>query len=303
MIKRSILTKNSSTFFKSIKNKKVSGNIHNLRRLKMSKIVLFIVMCFVALFMLVPFFWSFSTSLKTVGEVFEYPPKWIPQSIHWENYSQVWEVIPFGRYLLNSTIVSVMVTILTLLTASLAAYAFARLKFRGRDFIFMLYLGTMMIPNQVTMIPNFIFIKLLGWTDTYTGLILPNVFTALGVFLLRQFFMTIPKEYEDAAKIDGASRFHIYLHVILPLSIPALSTLAVFTFVFQWNNLMWPLIVVNKDAMKTLTLGLASFQGMYSTNWSLLMAAAVMGIIPSFAIFVLGQKYLIKGITLSGIKG
>jgi len=303
MIKRSILTKSISTFFKSIKNKKISGNIFSLRRLKMSKIVLFIIMCFVALFMLVPFFWSFSTSVKTAGEVFEYPPKWIPQSIHWENYSQVWEVAPFGQYLLNSTVVSVMVTILTLLTASLAAYAFARLKFRGRDFIFMLYLGTMMIPNQVTMIPNFIFIKLLGWTDTYTGLILPNVFTALGVFLLRQFFMTIPKEYEDAAKIDGASRFHIYLHVILPLSIPALSTLAVFTFVFQWNNLMWPLIVVNKDIMKTLTLGLATFQGMYSTNWSLLMAAAVMGIIPSFAIFVLGQKYLIKGITLSGIKG
>lgn len=303
MIKRSILTKNNSTFFKSIKNKKVSGNIYSLGRLKMSKIVLFIIMCFVALFMLVPFFWSFSTSVKTAGEVFEYPPKWIPQSIHWENYSQVWEVAPFGQYLLNSTVVSVMVTILTLLTASLAAYAFARLKFRGRDFIFMLYLGTMMIPSQVTMIPNFIFIKLLGWTDTYTGLILPNVFTALGVFLLRQFFMTIPKEYEDAAKIDGASRFHIYLHVILPLSIPALSTLAVFTFVFQWNNLMWPLIVVNKDIMKTLTLGLASFQGMYSTNWSLLMAAAVMGIIPSFAIFVLGQKYLIKGITFSGIKG
>lgn len=303
MIKRSILTKNNSTFFKSIKNKKVSGNIYSLGRLKMSKIVLFLIMCFVALFMLVPFFWSFSTSVKTAGEVFEYPPKWIPQSIHWENYSQVWEVAPFGQYLLNSTVVSVMVTILTLLTASLAAYAFARLKFRGRDFIFMLYLGTMMIPSQVTMIPNFIFIKLLGWTDTYTGLILPNVFTALGVFLLRQFFMTIPKEYEDAAKIDGASRFHIYLHVILPLSIPALSTLAVFTFVFQWNNLMWPLIVVNKDIMKTLTLGLASFQGMYSTNWSLLMAAAVMGIIPSFAIFVLGQKYLIKGITFSGIKG
>jgi len=303
MIKRSILNKSNSTFFKSIKNKKVSGNIYSLYRLKMSKIVLFIIMCFVALFMLVPFFWSFSTSVKTAGEVFEYPPKWIPQSIHWENYSQVWEIAPFGQYLLNSTVVSAMVTILTLLTASLAAYAFARLEFRGRDFIFMLYLGTMMIPSQVTMIPNFIFIKLLGWTDTYTGLILPNVFTALGVFLLRQFFMTIPKEYEDAAKIDGASRFHIYLHVILPLSIPALSTLAVFTFVFQWNNLMWPLIVVNKDIMKTLTLGLATFQGMYSTNWSLLMAAAVMGIIPSFAIFVLGQKYLIKGITLSGIKG
>ncbi len=298
-----MLTKSNSTFNRSVKNKKVSANAFSLQRLKMSNFVLFIIMCVVALFMLVPFFWSLSTSVKTAGEVFEYPPKWIPESIRWENYSQVWEVAPFGQYLLNSTIVSVIVTVLTLLTASLAAYAFARLNFRGRDFIFMLYLGTMMIPSQVTMIPNFIFINLLGWTDTYTGLILPNVFTALGVFLLRQFFMTIPKEYEDAAKIDGASKFHIYLHVILPLSIPALSTLAIFTFVFQWNNLMWPLIVVNKDIMKTLTLGLATFQGMYSTNWSLLMAAAVMGIIPSFAIFVLGQKYLIKGITLSGIKG
>jgi len=303
MIKRTTLIKSNSSFSESIKSKKAFGNGYRVRRLKVSRLVLFVIMCVVALVMLVPFFWSFLTSLKTVGEVFDYPPKWIPKSIHWENYSQVWKVVPFSRYLINSTIVSGIVTILTLLTASLAAYAFARLKFRGRDFIFMLYLGTMMIPSQVTMIPNFILIKLFGWTDTYAGLILPNVFTALGVFLLRQFFMTIPKEYEDAAKIDGASRFHIYLHVILPLSIPALSTLAVFTFVFQWNNLIWPLIVVNRESMKTLTLGLASFQGMYSTNWSLLMAAAVMGIIPSFVIFVLGQKYLIKGVTLSGIKG
>lgn len=303
MTKTTTLIQSNSSFSESIKSKKAFGNGYNRRRLKVSMLVLFVIMCVVALFMLVPFFWSFLTSLKTVGEVFAYPPKWIPQSIHWENYSQVWKVVPFGRYLINSTVVSGIVTILTLLTASLAAYAFARLEFRGRDFIFMLYLGTMMIPSQVTMIPNFIFIKLLGWTDTYTGLILPNVFTALGVFLLRQFFMTIPREYEEAAKIDGASRFYMYLHIILPLSIPALSTLAVFTFVFQWNNLMWPLIVVNKESMKTLTLGLASFQGMYSTNWSLLMAAAVMGIIPSFIIFVLGQKYLIKGVTLSGIKG
>jgi len=297
------MIKNNSLFSKLNQNKKhfiFSGNSH---KLKASKFLLFVIMCIVALFMVIPFVWSFSTSLKAVGEVFDYPPKWIPESLHWDNYSQVLKVAPFSRYMINSIIVSGIITILTLLTGSLAAYAFARLEFWGRDLLFMIYLGTMMIPGQVTMIPNFILIKLLGWTDTYTGLILPSVFTALGVFLLRQFFMTIPKEYEEAAKIDGASRFYIYLYIILPLAIPALSTLAVFTFVFQWNNLMWPLVVINKEAMKTLTLGLASFQGMHSTNWSLLMAAATIGIIPSFIIFILGQKYLIKGITLSGLKG
>lgn len=297
------MIRNNSLFSKLNQNKKhfiFGGNSH---KLKASKFLLFVIMCIVALFMVIPFVWSFSTSLKAVGEVFDYPPKWIPESLHWNNYSQVLKVAPFSRYMINSIIVSGIITILTLLTGSLAAYAFARLEFWGRDLLFMIYLGTMMIPGQVTMIPNFILIKLLGWTDTYTGLILPSVFTALGVFLLRQFFMTIPKEYEEAAKIDGASRFYIYLYIILPLAIPALSTLAVFTFVFQWNNLMWPLVVINKEAMKTLTLGLASFQGMHSTNWSLLMAAATIGIIPSFIIFILGQKYLIKGVTLSGLKG
>jgi multiple sugar transport system permease protein len=263
---------------------------------------LFCLMVIVAFIMLVPFFWMFSTSLKSLGEVFEYPPKWIPSQPRWENYARVWSVVPFGRYLLNSVIVSGSITLLHLLVASLSAFAFARLKFPGRDKLFLLYLATLMVPGQVTMIPNFILIKLLRLTDTYTGLILPNVFTAFGVFLLRQFFMTIPKDYEDAARIDGASRFYIYSRIILPLSVPALSTLAVFTFVFQWNNLLWPLVVVSKDSMKTITIGLASFQGMYGTTWNLLMAAAVMGILPSIVAFLIGQRFLIKGITLTGLK-
>jgi len=263
---------------------------------------LFCLMVIVAFIMLVPFFWMFSTSLKSLGEVFEYPPKWIPSQPRWENYARVWSVVPFGRYLLNSVIVSGSITLLHLLVASLSAFAFARLNFPGRDKLFLLYLATLMVPGQVTMIPNFILIKLLRLTDTYTGLILPNVFTAFGVFLLRQFFMTIPKDYEDAARIDGASRFYIYSRIILPLSVPALSTLAVFTFVFQWNNLLWPLIVVSKDSMKTITIGLASFQGMYGTTWNLLMAAAVMGILPSIVAFLIGQRFLIKGITLTGLK-
>jgi multiple sugar transport system permease protein len=263
---------------------------------------LFCLMVIVAFIMLVPFFWMFSTSLKSLGEVFEYPPKWIPSQPRWENYARVWSVVPFGRYLLNSVIVSGSITLLHLLVASLSAFAFARLNFPGRDKLFLLYLATLMVPGQVTMIPNFILIKLLRLTDTYTGLILPNVFTAFGVFLLRQFFMTIPKDYEDAARIDGASRFYIYSRIILPLSVPALSTLAVFTFVFQWNNLLWPLVVVSKDSMKTITIGLASFQGMYGTTWNLLMAAAVMGILPSMVAFLIGQRFLIKGITLTGLK-
>lgn len=264
--------------------------------------ILFSVMVVVAFCMLVPFFWMFSTSLKSLGEVFEYPPRWIPREPRWENYTRVWSVVPFGRYLLNSLIVSSFITFLHLLVASLSAYAFARLNFPGRDKLFLLYLATLMIPGQITMIPNFILIKLLRLTDTYTGLILPNVFTAFGVFLLRQFFLTIPKDYEDAARIDGASRFYIYSRIILPLSVPAVSTLAIFTFVFQWNNLLWPLVVVSKDSMKTITLGLASFQGMYGTTWNLLMAAAVMGVLPSIVAFLLGQKYLIKGVTLTGLK-
>lgn len=259
-------------------------------------------MILVAFVMLVPFFWMFSTSLKSLGEVFEYPPKWIPSQPHWENYVRVWSAVPFGRYLLNSFIVSGSITFLHLLVASLSAYAFARLNFPGRDRLFLLYLATLMIPGQVTMIPNFILIKLLRLTDSYTGLIIPNVFSAFGVFLLRQFFMTIPRDYEDAARIDGASRFYIYSRIILPLSVPALSTLAIFTFVFQWNNLLWPLIVVSKDSMKTITIGLASFQGMYGTTWNLLMAAAVMGVLPSVVAFLIGQRYLIKGITLTGLK-
>ncbi|HEY8541791.1 MAG TPA: carbohydrate ABC transporter permease [Pseudothermotoga sp.] len=265
--------------------------------------VLFSVMLIVAFFMLIPFFWMFSTSLKTVGEVFEYPPKWIPSTFHWENYRRVWTVVPFGRYLLNSLVVSGSITVLHLIVASMSAYAFSRLNFPGRDRLFLLYLATLMIPGQVTMIPNFILVKIFGWTDTYIGLILPNVFTAFGVFLLRQFFMTIPKDYEDAARIDGASRFYVFSRIIIPLSLPAVSTLAIFTFVFQWNNLLWPLIVVSKDYMKTITIGLASFQGMYGTSWNLLMAAAVMGILPSVVAFLVGQKYLIKGITLTGLKG
>jgi len=257
---------------------------HRVFNKSIEKTLLFIILLAVSILMLIPLFWMLSTSLKNIGEVFEYPPKWIPKTFNWQNFKMVWQLVPFKMYLINSLIMSGFVTLIHLIVASL-------------------YLGTMMIPGQVTMIPNFILVKTLGWTDTYIGLILPNCFMAFGVFLLRQFFLTIPRDYEEAATIDGASRFMIFRKIILPLSLPAISTLAIFTFVGQWNNLLWPLVITNKEELKTLTLGLASFQGMYSTSWNLLMAAAVMGIIPSLIAFIIGQKYLIKGITLSGLKG
>lgn len=187
--------------------------------------------------------------------------------------------------------------------SSLAAYAFARMQFRGRDILFLLYLGTLMIPGQVTIVPLFILMKYLNWVDTYQALILPGSFTAFGTFLLRQFFLSIPFELEDAARIDGCSRFGMYWRIILPLSGPALATLAIFTFIQQWNNFLWPLIVTNSDSMKTLPLGIAMFQTQNGTQWHLMMAASAIAIVPTLILFIFAQKYFVKGITLSGMGG
>ena len=212
-----------------------------------------------SLWALFPFLWMISTSLKSDSEVLIYPPVWIPTRLVWENYAEVTRLLPFGRFLLNTTVVAVTVTILELITSSFAAYAFARLRFPGRDKLFLLYLGTLMIPGQVTIIPNFLLVSWLGWVDTYWALILPAAFSAFGTFLLRQFFMSIPQELEQAARIDGCSFFGIYRHIILPLSGPALATLAVFAFMTQWNAFLWPLIVTNKETMRTLTVGIRYF--------------------------------------------
>jgi multiple sugar transport system permease protein len=222
--------------------------------------------------------------------------------IIWQNYVKAWKAVPFPRFFLNSIIVSVSVTFGQVFTSSLAAYAFARLNFKGRDTLFLAYLGTMMIPGSVTMIPVFIIIKLLNWIDTYQALILPGMFSAYGTFLLRQFFLTIPADLEESAVIDGASKFRIYTQIILPLSKPALATLATFTFMGTWNDFMWPLIVTNKMEMKTLPVGLASFQGLYTTSWTLLMAAAVIVLVPILIVYVYNQRFFVRGIALTGLK-
>jgi multiple sugar transport system permease protein len=253
--------------------------------------------------MLLPFAWMLSTSLKEPGDVFIYPPQWIPQPVVWKNYQDTTTVMPFGRFYLNSAIQAVSVTVLQLVTASLAAFAFARLRFRGRDALFLLYLATMMIPFPVTMIPNFVIMRYLNWIDTFQALILPPAFSAFSTFLLRQYFLSIPTELDDAARVDGASSFRIWWQIMLPLSGPALATLAIFTFLGQWNNFLWPLVITNSEKMQTLPVGLAAFQGQYSIQWNLLMAGSVIAVLPILVIYIVGQKWFVRGITLTGMGG
>jgi len=215
----------------------------------------------------------------------------------------VWQALPFDRFLINSAIVSILTTVGQLATCSMGAFAFARLRFPGREKLFLIYLGTMMIPFQVTMIPIFILVKNLQWLDTYQGVVVPGLFSAYGTFLLRQFFMSIPSELEDAAKIDGCGHWRIFWNIILPLSKPAMATLGIFVFMWSWNNFMWPLLVIRSLEMNTLPLGLSYFLGQYTIYWNLLMAGTMIALGPVLIVFLLAQRYFVEGITLTGLKG
>jgi multiple sugar transport system permease protein len=260
-----------------------------------------------AITMIGPFLWMITTSLKQPGQVFSFHKnwweEWLPTSFYWQNYIKAWHVVPFARFYLNSIFVTSLVTLGQVITSAMAAYSFARLKFPGRDKIFFGYLATMMVPGAVTMIPVFILLRYLGWIDSYKALILPGIFTAYGTFMLRQFFLTLPKELEDAAKIDGCSYLGIFWRIILPLSKPALATLTTFTFMGAWMNFMWPLIVINTESRFTLPVGLAYFQSLHHTDWTLLMAASVMMILPILVVFIFNQRFFVEGIKLTGIKG
>lgn len=219
------------------------------------------------------------------------------------NYVATFQVVPFGRYYVNSLIVATGTTVLQILVASLAAFAFARLRFWGRDGFFLLYLATLMIPFQVTMIPNFILVRLLGWFNTYQALILPSAFSVFSTFLLRQYFRGLPLDYDEAARMDGASSWRIWWQVILPLSGPVIATLAIFNFQGAWNDFLWPLVITNSTEMRTIPVGLAAFQGQYSTAWNLLMAGSVVALLPVLIIYIVGQNWFVRGITLSGLGG
>jgi len=291
-----------------------NGKSYVLRRLESIKrretirknFISYLLLSLIGITMIAPFLWMVSTSLKEPTEVFMLQSSWwrslVPKSIMWSNYVKALKVVPFIRFYLNSIFVGLCVTLGQVFTSSLSAYAFARLKFPGRDKIFFSYIATMMIPGAVIMIPIFILLRLMGWIDTYKALIIPPMFIAYGTFMLRQFFMTLPTDLEDAAKIDGCSLFGIYWRLILPLSKPALATLTIFTFMGNWASFMWPLLVINRTELKTLPIGLEYFQSQYSTDWTLLMAGTVMAMVPVIIVFIFNQRFFIEGIKLTGIK-
>lgn len=256
-----------------------------------------------AVLMLLPFAWMASASLQLDKDVFRFPFHWIPLKPRWINYHLIWTRIPFLTFFGNTLKLTAIITVLQLLTSSLAAYAFARLEFKGRDALFLFYIGTIAVPWQVYMVPQFIMMRHLGLSDTHLALILLQAFSAFGVFLLRQFFLGIPKELSDAARIDGLGEYRIYARIILPLAKPALATLTIFTFVATWNDFMGPLIYLTSERLKTIQLGLRMFISVYSAEYSLIMAASLVSILPILILFVSLQRYFIEGVATTGVKG
>ncbi len=255
-----------------------------------------------------PFAWMFSVSLHDLTRVFAQPFQWIPERAMWRNYADVTSLLPFWRYTANTALITALTVTGTLLSCSLVAFGFSRLRFKGRETLFSVCLATMMLPGQVTMIPLYMFFSSIGWVDSYLPLIVPAFFgSPFSIFLLRQFFLTIPKEYDEAAMLDGAGWLRIYWSIVLPLARPALATVALFTFIGSWNDFFGPLIYLNSPELATLTLGLnmlkSQIVGTGTTQWHLLMAGAVLIMLPNIIAFALAQKHFIKGIAMGGLRG
>ena len=264
----------------------------------------YIVLGVTAAVVMMPYIWMLSTSLKDKGEIFTYPPTWIPHVFRLQNYVDAWNAAPFGRYFLNSVFVAVAVTIGQLITCSLAAFAFARMNFKGKNFMFALFLSTTMISTQVTMVPSYLVLKNLHWLDTYQGLIVPFLASAFGVFMLRQQFMTLPRDLEDAAKLDGCGRLRFLWEIVLPLSKPVLASQALFAFMGNWNSYLWPLVVTTSKNMRTLQIGLRYFVSQEGgTQWGLFMAATVFVSLPVVIFYFIIQKSFVEGIAATGLKG
>ena len=255
----------------------------------------------VALLMAFPLLWMVVTSLSTLADTMKFPPS-LPTSLQWSNFSTAWTESPFAHWLINSTIVSVTCVTSNLILASLAGYAFARLRFPGSRIVFFGILATLMVPFQVVMIPTLLIVKHLGLVNTLPALIVPNLVTPFGIYLLRQFFLTLPVELEEAALIDGASRFRILRTILLPLMGPPLATVAVLTFLDVWNDFLWPLVVTSSPNTMTVQLGLATFQSAHFTNWPVLMAATLMSQLPMMVLFLAGQRFFVSSIANTGIK-
>ena len=273
------------------------------RKVRIQHSLLFVILMIIGLTMLVPFFWTLSSSFKYDREIFEYPIKWIPEVFRWSNYQEVWTRVNFLTYYLNTIKLSIIVTVGQVVTCSLAAYSFAKMDYPGRDKIFLCYLTTMMVPWHAIMIPQFIIIKNMGFYDSHWSIILMNLFSAFGVFLLRQFMLGIPMELSEAARIDGCGELKIYSQIIMPMCKPGLATLIVFTFNFMWNDYMGSMIYLNTDKLKTIQIGLAAFRTEYGAEYGLIMAGTVCSLLPMVLIYCVAQKYLIEGIAFSGLKG
>jgi len=275
-----------------------------INRESLADAIIFFALGVGVLFFLFPFFWMVSTSLKAGDELFLYPPSLTPKKLLFHNYLDIWSKAPFGTYFFNSLFVTTAITVGEIATSVLAAYAFSKIPFPGREKLFLTFLGTLMIPNVVTLVPVYVIVRKLNWVDTYWGLIIPQLATVYGVFMLRQFFLTIPRDLDDAAQVDGLSRLGILLRIYLPLSVPALIALAIISFINNWNNFFWPLVVTNSDSMRTLPIGLRFFmEGEGSGEWQYLMVASTLVVVPPLIVFLFLQRYFVRGITMSGIQG
>ena len=270
---------------------------------KINRCLLYAVLLILTAMMLVPFAWMVSASLKLDKDVFVFPIQWIPENPRWRNYLDIWVKIPLMKFVTNTVKITFIVTFLQLLTSSFAAYAFAKLKFKYRNTLFMAYIATIAVPWQVYMVPQFMMMRNFGLNDSHLAIIFLQAFSAFGVFMMRQFYQGIPDELCEAARIDGMTEYQIYSRIMLPLSKPALSTLMIFTFVNTWNDFLGPLIYLKTEAKKTLQLGLKMFISQYSSEFGLIMAASVLSLIPVLIVFLSLQKYFVEGVAATGVKG
>jgi multiple sugar transport system permease protein len=274
-------------------------------RRRLGKVAAYVALAPISLVALVPLVWMLSTALKSDEQLYLWPPQWIPTPIMWENFPRAWTYAPFSTYLRNTLTITLLALVGQMLSASVVAYGFARLRFPGRDFLFMVLLATLMLPNAVTLIPTYLLFRTLGWIDTFYPMIVPAYFggSAFYVFLLRQFFRSIPMELSDAAKIDGCSNLGTLFRIVMPLAKPALATVAIFSFMNNWNDFLRPLIYLNSQANLTLTVGLQSFMLDYRLLVQYLMAVSAVMTLPVIVIFFVAQRYFIQGMILSGMKG
>ena len=275
---------------------------HYVVRQRTYRIALYVLMFAGCAIMLLPFFWMVTTSLKTETEALLMPPRWFPSVPQWQNYARAWNAAPFGRYFFNSFFMAITTTVGEVITTILAAYAFAKMKFFGKNVLFAILLGTLMIPGQMLLLPNYVTIARFGWLDSYEALIIPWLVSVFGIFLLRQFFRGVPDELRDAARIDGCSRIRFLFRIMVPLSKPAIFTVALFKFLGSWNSFTWVLIMTNSADMRTVPVGLQVFSGEIGTAYEQLMAASVLAIIPILVLFFFTQKQFIQGVARTGIK-